>query len=358
MLRRADRPADVRGAALGTSTCGSTPRTRSRTAGCSAGRRRRAAPSGCDVAVVRLPRISNATDAEALATEPGVRVRLTVEPAELADADLVVLPGSKSTVDDLAWLRRDGLADAVLAHAAAGQAAARHLRRLPDARPSDPRRRWRAGAGSVAGLGLLPVEVTFAAAQDARPVGRAPRCGGVPVRGYEIHHGYVSHGRPGADAAADATPTAAGEGAVVGNVFGTHWHGAFESDGFRRRFLDRGGPAGRPARLPGRPGHRASPPPASAPWTCSATWSRSTWTPTRCGGSSSPAHPPACPSSHPEPRKPPDHQVRPRTSADPHRRRPPTAGGPRRTPAPATPAARRAPTPRPPRHRHARGGDQ
>lgn len=67
------------------------------------------APRGTDwldVAVVRLPRISNATDVEALATEPGVRVRLTVEPAELAAADLVVLPGTKSTVADLAWLRR------------------------------------------------------------------------------------------------------------------------------------------------------------------------------------------------------------------------------------------------------------
>ncbi|HEU4426618.1 MAG TPA: cobyric acid synthase, partial [Pilimelia sp.] len=73
------------------------------------------------VAVVRLPRVSNATDAEALATEPGVRVRLTIEPAEIDDADLVVLPGSKSTVEDLAWLRRSGLADAVLAHAASGK---------------------------------------------------------------------------------------------------------------------------------------------------------------------------------------------------------------------------------------------
>jgi glutamine amidotransferase len=65
--------------------------------------------------------VSNATDAEALATEPGVRVRLTIEPAEIADADLVVLPGSKSTVDDLAWLRDTGLADAVAAHAASGR---------------------------------------------------------------------------------------------------------------------------------------------------------------------------------------------------------------------------------------------
>src|SRR6476469_6024453 len=69
------------------------------------------------VAVIRLPRLSNATDAAALACEPGVSVRFTVEPAEVADADLVILPGTKSTVADLAWLRRTGLADAVIAHA-------------------------------------------------------------------------------------------------------------------------------------------------------------------------------------------------------------------------------------------------
>ncbi|MCC5698815.1 cobyric acid synthase CobQ, partial [Klebsiella pneumoniae] len=57
------------------------------------------------VAVIRLPRISNATDVEALAAEPGVAVRFVTEPSRLADADLVVLPGSKSTVADLHWLR-------------------------------------------------------------------------------------------------------------------------------------------------------------------------------------------------------------------------------------------------------------
>jgi cobyric acid synthase len=64
------------------------------------------------VAVVKLPRISNFTDADALAAEPGVLVRFTDNPAELADADLVVLPGSRATVADLAWLRERGLAGA------------------------------------------------------------------------------------------------------------------------------------------------------------------------------------------------------------------------------------------------------
>ncbi|MCM0677867.1 cobyric acid synthase [Micromonospora phytophila] len=214
---------------------------------------RPAAPHGTewlDVAVVRLPRISNATDVEALATEPGVRVRLTVEPAELAAADLVVLPGSKSTVADLAWLRETGLADAVLAHVAAGKPLLgicggfqMLARAIHD--PVESRR------GSVPGLGLLPMEITF----DPRKTVRQSTghvAGDLPVRGYEIHHGYVST----ADAALTPLLTCAdgsGEGAVAGAVHGTHWHGAFESDGFRRRFLTE------VARLAGRPGFRVAP---------------------------------------------------------------------------------------------------
>src|SRR5690349_10700139 len=85
---------------------------------------RPAAPRGeqwLRVAVVRLPRMSNSTDAEALACEPGVAVRYVTEPSRLADADVVVLPGSKATVSDLAWLRASGLADAIAAHAAEGK---------------------------------------------------------------------------------------------------------------------------------------------------------------------------------------------------------------------------------------------
>jgi adenosylcobyric acid synthase len=185
------------------------------------------------VAVIRLPRISNATDAEALAVEPGVRVLLTVEPAELADADLIVLPGTKSTVDDLDWLRRTGLADAVVAHAAAGRPVlgiCGGYQMLSSAIHDGVESR----RGSVAGLGLLPIEVTFAERKTvARSVGTA--FGSVPVRGYEIHHGYAV---PRATGYRPLIESPAGpDGAIAGPVFGTHWHGTFESDEFRRAFL-------------------------------------------------------------------------------------------------------------------------
>ena len=86
------------------------------------------------VSVIRLPRLSNWTDIDALRTEPGVLVRFATTPEELADADLVVLPGTRQTVADLAWLRDRGLDRELLRRAAEG-AGAGDLRRLPDARP-------------------------------------------------------------------------------------------------------------------------------------------------------------------------------------------------------------------------------
>ncbi len=197
---------------------------------------RPAAPLGEEwlrVAVVRLPHISNATDAEALASEPGVAVRLTVEPGEVADADLVVLPGTKSTVDDLEWLRRNGLADAIVRHAEQGKPVLGICggfqmlsRRIHDEIES--------GKGDVDGIGLLPVEIAFERSKTlARPQGSAL---GAPVHGYEIHHGQVVWREPGVPGLI-RLPDGGDEGAVLGGVFGTHWHGAFESDEFRRRFL-------------------------------------------------------------------------------------------------------------------------
>lgn len=203
-----------------------------------------------DVAVVRLPAISNATDIEALAVEPGVRVRLTIEPSEIAAADLVILPGSTSTVDDLTWLRQTGLAATVLAHARSGRpllGICGGFQMLAKAIHDNVESR----RGTVEGLGLLDVEISFAERKTvAWSTGTA--FDSVPVRGYEIHHGFVSK------AVSQLRPLfryadGRGEGAIAGSIFGTHWHGIFESDGFRRRFLTEA------ARLAGRSGFKVAP---------------------------------------------------------------------------------------------------
>jgi adenosylcobyric acid synthase len=185
------------------------------------------------VAVPRLPRISNATDVEALAAEPGVAVRFVTEPSRLSDADLIVLPGSKATVADLAWLQRSGLAEAVRRHAAAGLPVVgicggfqMLTRRITDGVESSTE--------VIDGLGLLDVEIEFAPSKTlARPHGTAF---GEPVQGYEIHHGVAAHH---GDALMPLVrlPGGEGEGGIDGPVVGTHWHGLFENDAFRRRFL-------------------------------------------------------------------------------------------------------------------------
>jgi adenosylcobyric acid synthase len=185
------------------------------------------------VGVVRLPRISNATDVEALAVEPGVSVRLVTEPSWLSDVDLVVLPGSKATVEDLAWLRATGLAAAIEAHHAAGRPVlgiCGGFQMLAGTLTD----RVESHAGTVSGLGLLDVDIEFDQQKTlANPVGTAF---GAKATGYEIHHGRVS--RRAADLPGLIT-TASGEqeGVLAGPIAATHWHGLLENDEVRRSVL-------------------------------------------------------------------------------------------------------------------------
>jgi adenosylcobyric acid synthase len=178
------------------------------------------------VAVVRLPRISNFTDADALAAEPGVLVRFATSPADLADADLVVLPGTRATVADLAWLRDQGLAAAIAERVRAGRPVLGICGgyQMMASQIDDPVESRR---GTVDGLGLLPVRVRFGATKIlGRPRGSAL---GAPVTGYEIHHGVAEITDPAAEPFLD--------GCRRGALWGTSWHGALENDEFRQAFL-------------------------------------------------------------------------------------------------------------------------
>ncbi|OBB14227.1 cobyric acid synthase CobQ [Mycolicibacterium conceptionense] len=173
------------------------------------------------VAAVRLPRISNSTDVEALACEPGVVVRWVADAADLAGADLVVIPGSKATVSDLGWLRQRGLADAILEHAAQGRPVLgvcggfqMLCRRIDDTVESS-------SPEPVEGLGLLDADIEFAVDKTLQHWEK-------PLWGYEIHHGQVTR------AAADDW---LGVGLRRGAVYGTHWHGLLDNDRLRRDWL-------------------------------------------------------------------------------------------------------------------------
>jgi adenosylcobyric acid synthase len=180
------------------------------------------------VAVPRLPRISNSTDIEALACEPGVLVRWVSQPADLVDADVVVLPGTKSTVGDLGWLRERGLDQAIAAHAASGRPVLgicggfQMLCRCID----DP---VESRSGRVDAMGMLNADITFVPDKVLRrwQGSRDSLCG------YEIHHGRVARCAEAAWFEVDGYP----QGYRRGQVFGTHWHGLFDNDDFRRLWL-------------------------------------------------------------------------------------------------------------------------
>lgn len=189
--------------------------------------RRSPRPGARRVAVVRLPRISNFTDVDALGLEPELDVVFVSRPGDLVDADLVVLPGTRSTIADLAWLRSRGLDRALVDHATAGRPVLGICGgfQMLGRRVRDPLG-IEGAAAEVEGLGLLDAQTNFVAAKALRlPEGQWL---GIPASGYEIHHGAITCG-PDVEEFLG--------GARAGQVFGTMWHGALEGDALRARFL-------------------------------------------------------------------------------------------------------------------------
>ncbi|HET6146541.1 MAG TPA: cobyric acid synthase [Polyangia bacterium] len=245
--------------------------------------RRRATTGELDIAVVRLPRVSNHDDFAPLEHEPGVVVRFVEDAAALPGADLVVLPGSKSTAADLAWLRAGGMADAIAARAAAGHPVLGICGgcQMLGARIQDPHGVESAEA-EVAGLGLLPLITRFQRQKttaQVRAVARAPwfrpaaladadpgadADAGAEIEGYEIHAGDVVRTEADARPAFEITsrngePVRIADGAAHGATVGTLIHGLFENQAPRRALLAhlraRRGlpePAGAEAALPSR----------------------------------------------------------------------------------------------------------
>ena len=193
------------------------------------------------VAVIAYPRISNLDEFQPLKNIPGLRLMWVRSPAQLAGlapTDWIILPGSKHTSSDLAWLRAQGLDAAVSAHAAAGGAVlgvCGGLQMLGEAL-IDPH----GIDGNAPGLGLLPLVTVFAAEKTVQAThsafeavhGAWQALSGLAVHGYEIHHGQTAP-HP-AMLAAGAQALAVMPGALAwqngaGNVLGLYLHGLFEN---------------------------------------------------------------------------------------------------------------------------------
>ena len=184
------------------------------------------------IAVVAYPRISNLDELQPLKNIPGVRLVWARSPADCADADLIVLPGSKATAADLAWMRERGLDRAVMEHAARGGSVLGICgglqmlgTRLVDEHGVD---------GEGQGLGLLPLVTSFDPAKTVRRTtmrfdelrGPWSALSGLCVAGYEIHHGQTSP-RDGQASACEVSPGLAWQSSD-GRVLGCYLHGLFE----------------------------------------------------------------------------------------------------------------------------------
>ena len=183
-----------------------------------------------DVAVIRLPHISNFTDFIPLEQHELLGVRYVQRARELGAPDLVILPGTKNTMEDLLWLRQSGLEAAVrkLAQAQTPVLGVCGGYQMLGQTLDDPAGTESGKPLSLAGLGLLPTRTTFDA-QKRRTQVRAVALGapfaGTQMTGYEIHNGRTTvNGEPFCRLA-DGTP----EGCVCKNVFGTYLHGLFDS---------------------------------------------------------------------------------------------------------------------------------
>jgi adenosylcobyric acid synthase len=197
-----------------------------------------------DIAVIRLPKISNFTDFAALEATEGVSLRYVRRPAELGHPDMIILPGTKNTISDLLWLRQSGLEAAIKQRASKGCVIFGICGgyQMLGQRIDDPLETE--GGGSVEGLGLLPIMTEFH--NEKRRVqigGTVLQAGGVldglsgrRVEGYEIHMGRTTH----LEGARPLLKLDDGslDGCWNADVYGCYMHGFFDSEDCRRGIVD------------------------------------------------------------------------------------------------------------------------
>lgn len=190
-----------------------------------------------DIAVIRLPRISNFTDFNPFEMVEGVSLRYVKHVGELGNPDMIILPGTKNTMEDLLWMRQNGLETSILKLAKSGtvifgicggyQMLGEHL--------SDPN--GVEAGGELRGMGLLPMETVFAGKKTrTRMIGRFGIVGGdlenlsdVAVEGYEIHMGVTTF-YEGVDYLTVLGEKKKADGAYKDNIYGTYLHGIFDKE--------------------------------------------------------------------------------------------------------------------------------
>ncbi len=204
-----------------------------------------------DIAVIHLPRISNSTDFEPLQQEAGVRLRYITAPWQIGNPDLIIIPGSKSSVSDLNHLRESGLAEAIIGKAKGGtpvigicggfQIMGKYIEDPSGVESAEKR---------VEGLGLLDIETTFEGEKTTHQVeavviggdGLFAGLTGESITGYEIHMGQTRFVEKNSAfritrRSGEADDHFDGALSKDGRIFGTYLHGLFDNANFRRTLL-------------------------------------------------------------------------------------------------------------------------
>jgi adenosylcobyric acid synthase len=196
------------------------------------------------VGVVALPHMANFTDFDALAMEPSVSLAFFEDPEQVALADVLILPGSKQTLDDLIWIRERGFAHSITTHPGFVIGICGGFQMLglsiedPFGVESGGHHR------TMPGLGLLAIRTVMRDEKTVRrAAGRTRLWDALSFSGYEIHMGetlYENGVEPFAEILREGEQEPASDGALAssGRVWGTYIHGLFDDDGFRHRFLD------------------------------------------------------------------------------------------------------------------------
>ncbi len=203
------------------------------------------AHGGVKIGVVYLKHISNFTDLDPLAWEPGVQLTYVTDPIEITGLDAIILPGTKNTSEDLMLLHRSGLADAITSAAKRGAPVVGicgGYQMIGEAIEDEDQ--TESDEQFLPGLGLLPVKTYFRKSKVLRqavfsPAGGSPFLSNrdIELEGYEIHHGRTGRLRGARPAfTTDGKP----EGCVSadGMIFGCYLHDLFENDLFRRNFIN------------------------------------------------------------------------------------------------------------------------
>lgn len=196
-----------------------------------------------DIAVIRLPRISNFTDFNSLSRLPEVSLRYVKSAAQLGSPDVVILPGTKNTMEDLRWLRQCGLEAAILKHAANGGAVVgicggyqMLCRSISDPTGVE-------AGGDMRGMGLLEADTVFLGEKErTRVTGRMEQAQGIfrelngtAFTGYEIHMGRTE-GLTNL-ARLEQNGMVKSDGMAWENVWGSYVHGIFDQGAFAQTFV-------------------------------------------------------------------------------------------------------------------------